>query len=163
MKCKKIKDLLITDYTDGELNEALEKEVREHLKTCTRCSRFAEDLRQISITQFKKAAGIKAPESIWYAIKRTLEQEQPKGSLTRVTDSLQALFLARRPALTAATVIAVILIAVVLTRMPFNRQTAVNEYLDEQVTFMSYLAGDKVNHYDMDDMDLGTAIEKYLL
>ena len=63
-----------------------------------------------------------------------------------------------------ATALILILIAVVLTRLPFDGGKAVGAYIEEELGFLSYLTSDVETGYaDIETGDLGTTIEEYLL
>lgn len=164
MNCKEIKDL-ISSYIDGDLNEELQKEVKHHLTTCNQCKQLEVSLSRLVIKPLKKAEKIKAPEAVWYQIKTVIEEKPKKGFLPYVIDSLFSSFLARKPVFAVVTIMVLILIGVALIeRVPFNGKEAVNTYLEEQIQFISYLEGDeRISYSDIDDVELGTTIEKYLL
>ena len=159
MNCKEIQELIMTDYIDGEIEEKLEKEVREHLKSCSRCQEFEGSLRKEAIEPFKKVEPVSPPEFTWSKIKRRIEEEKTKGWLAGLGDGLRAIFTIRKPAVAAATIAVVILIiAVIFTQLPFSRRNGLNEYLAEQAEFLSYLDKEETS-----SLDLGTNLEEYFL
>lgn len=164
MNCNKIKDL-ISSYIDGELSETLQKEVEQHLNTCNQCKQLEETLRRIVIEPFKKAEKTKAPEAVWHQIKTAIEEKPTKSFFPDVIDRLSSSFFARKPVLAVVTIMVLIFIGVALIKqVPFNSQEAVNTHLKEQMQFLSYLESDeRISYSDMDNVELGTAIEKYLL
>jgi len=164
MNCKEIKDL-ISIYIDGELNEALQKEVKQHLNTCDQCKQLEEALREIVIKPFKKAEKIKAPEAVWHQVKTTIEEKPTKCFLHDVIDKLLSSFFIRKPAFAVVTIMVLIFMGAALIKwVPFDSQEAVNTYLEEQIQFLSYLESDeRIDYSDMDDVELGTTIEEYLL
>lgn len=163
MNCKRIKELIMTDYVDGEASAELQKEVEEHLSTCSQCKQFEQALRQIAVEPFKKAQIIKPPESVWYGIKEAIEEKQSEGLFVGLKNVLSTIFNLRKPVVAMAIVAAVIFIAAVFVKLPFNNQHAVSGYLEEQIDFLSYLDADEINYFNGEYVDLGTTIEEYFL
>ena len=53
MRCERIQELLLTDYTDTEASEALRGEVAEHLASCASCRAFARTVSEKAVMPFK--------------------------------------------------------------------------------------------------------------
>ena len=160
MNCERMKDL-IGDYIDDELGEALREEVKKHLNACGKCRQMGEALRGLAIEPLKKAEKIKAPEEIWQRIRMRIEQEEVARLLPDLAEKLRAFARLRKPTFAVATCITIILAALLITRLPLNGQKALNAYIEEQIEFFSYLADEEEPDYS--GMDLGTAVEEYLL
>ena len=162
MKCKEIKELLMADYIDGEVSEVLKKEVQGHLNTCSECRQFEHVLRKTAIEPFKRAGQIQPPDAVWNQIRETIAkgEEQAEGFLVGLRDRLHAIFSARKSVFVVATVMIIILVTIVFTRLPFNSQEGVSGYLEEQAEFLAYLDGDATGFFDKDYIDLGTSIEE---
>ena len=56
MRCDKVKELLMTDYIDKELDGAAEKLVRQHLESCAACRAFEAAVQKSAIKPLKAAA-----------------------------------------------------------------------------------------------------------
>ncbi|MFH1655667.1 MAG: hypothetical protein ABH954_03550 [Candidatus Omnitrophota bacterium] len=160
MNCEKIKDLILTDFSDGRLNEKLQKHISEHLNSCKNCQEFAQAVQKMTIEPFKKAKRTLAPEYLWQRIKDKISAQEPKPAFTGLLDNLRVIFHSK-PALALATIAAVIIIAAILFRQPINGNE-VNIYLNEQIDFVSYL-GENGNGNGSSALNLGTAIEEFLL
>ena len=165
MNCRRIKELIMTDYIDNEISEEVKKQIKRHLKDCSQCRQFEQTLRQAAVEPFRKAEEVQPPDSIWPQIKEniTVQEKQAEGFFVGLRDRLQLIFTARRPVFAVATIMAVILIAVIFRRLPFNSQNGVSGYIGEQIEFFSYLGADETGDFDTDYIDLDTAIEKYFL
>lgn len=164
MNCKRIQELLITDYSDGEISERLKRMVERHLSICNECRQFEQAVLKTTIEPFKKAQKIKPPNYVWSQIKETIIKEksrQPERVLVNLRDFLYRILYIPKPAFVIATAMVVILVAIIVTRMPFDNQKMVNGYLEEQMVFLSYLDTDELGYYDEDYIDLGTSIEEY--
>lgn len=82
MQCDKVKDILITDYIDNELEANARLKIEEHLSRCSSCKAFKEDLLNITIEPLKGVKEAIPPEFIWSRIKNSLEEQKaPKNSL----------------------------------------------------------------------------------
>jgi len=160
MNCEKIKDLILTDYSDGRLNEKLQKHIAEHLNSCGQCREFAQALQKTSIEPFRKAQKISAPDYLLSRIKDKIIAQEKRSAFTGLFDNLR-IILHPKPALALATIAAVIIIAAILFRLPINGNE-VNIYLNEQIDFVSYL-GENGNGNGYSEPNLGTAIEEFLL
>ena len=162
MNCKRIKELITTGYIDGEINVELQKEVEQHLNTCSQCRHFEQVLRQTAIEPFKNVEEVKPPQSVWNKIKETIAKEKRAKELPLgLRDRIHAIFSVGKPVFAVVTVITVILMTMVFTRLPFNSQKVVSGYLEEQAEFLGYLDTDAAGSYDKDYMDLDTSIEQY--
>jgi predicted anti-sigma-YlaC factor YlaD len=172
MNCEEVRELLLTDYIDGQIREDLHMRIHQHLNTCSKCRAFQQDLIQRVVEPFKKAEKPKVPTELWYSVKKAITgQRQRKGLLVDFLVNLQIFVQARKPAFAFVSVVAVVLLVVALTQLSFNKQDVVNTYLEEQIDFLVYLSASS----DVDDLgidylnlgisyiDLGTSIEKYLM
>ncbi len=164
MNCKKIKELIITDYVDGEIDLTLRKKIEGHLKVCNQCRQFMQALRQSAIEPFKGAKRNIPPESVWRNIESAIEQQRTRNVFGNIIDKIYTLFPVRKPALVVAAIIAIVLIALVIMKPPFDSRNAINAHLNEQVEFLAAInSGYEPAYPDMDYTDLGTSIEEYFL
>ena len=169
MKCKDIMDLILTDYIDGELNATEEKNIEAHLKSCLRCREFLNEVMQSTAAPFTNAERLKAPESIWYGVKRIFAQEKPRGLLSGSMEGLRSILTFRRPVLATTTLAVIILIVIAVFMLPSGtmitsgNRNGVNAYLDDQILYFSYLGNGEEFYSEVDNIDLGTSIEEYLL
>lgn len=163
MKCKKIKDLLLTDYIDGQINSDLKRRIDEHLSRCQDCRDFAAQLNSTVIKPFRESTLVEPPYAVWQGIKEeiTPQREYEQGLFRRLRDNLKHIFTAPKPVFAMATALTLIIAAFIFTQVPFNGKKATNNYLQEQIDFLGYLeiSEDYTNGY----MSLDTAIEEYFL
>ena len=173
MRCERMKELVITDYSDGEISDALKREVEEHLRTCSACRQFKQEVQKTAIHPFKRVQELKPPASVWNQIKETIalkERKQLDGVFADLKGFIRHGILTRKPVGALATVVTVILIALVLARFPFRstevsvtRVNGVNGYVEEQIEFLGSLDSGETDYYEEEFMYLGTSIEDYLL
>lgn len=162
MRCKRAKKLL-TEFIDGELNNALEARVKDHLRVCDGCREAEKALRSIAVEPLRNAEKTKAPEEIWHNIKNEITSRKEEGPVFDIREVLSGLLSTRKPAWVLAAAAAII-IAIAVSRLGTYGQYAINSYLNEQVEFFASLDNETERDYpDAGYAGLGTAIEEYLL
>jgi len=154
MKCEEIKNFII-DYIDGEIDEAGYKNIKVHLDTCASCRRLEQSLRQAVIDPVKRAERVDLPEGMWQRISDRIQRPSFKW-----TDALRI----KKPLLVPVAVALVLFVVAFFLKEPPITENMLNEYIGENLDFLSELVenGDE-SYYTVEDIDLGTAIEKYLL
>jgi len=165
MNCKRTQELIMTDYSDNEANDALRKDVERHLNSCNGCRDFKRNLEEAAIQPFRTTEKVKPPDFVWNRIKEniTSEKEEKRNVLFNLRDSLYNVFAVRKPAFAVTAVIVTIIIALFLARPPFNGTKLVNNYVGEQIEFLILLDVNATDSLDGEYADLGTSIEEYLL
>lgn len=165
MNCKKIKELIMTDYVDGEANSSLQRDIKEHLASCKDCRQFERTLQRTAIEPFKNAQKIQPPDIVWDRIKEAVGIKGPRreGILVDLKERMAAIFVVRRPAVSLAAAMILILLATIFTRPFFISPDPMADYVEDQVVFLSYLDTDTAGFFNGEGMDLGTAIEEYFL
>ena len=76
MKCKKIQELLLTDYPDGEVRGRLKNKVEEHLRTCFKCREFERELRGAAIDPFQNTTKITPRDVVWERVRESFVSEE---------------------------------------------------------------------------------------
>ena len=156
MNCEKIKELILTDFSDNRLDEKVKKQVNAHLNSCVGCREFAQSVNKIAIDPLKRAEQENPPDYLWYRIKERIGGEKPQPALSGVLQNLQVFF-HPRPAFALASIAVVVIIASVLFR-PYLRGKEINLYLNEQMDFVSSLGQNGSS-----EINFGTSIEEFLL
>jgi len=162
MQCKKIQELLKTDYLDGEVNPQEEQFIKEHLAQCPECSRLEKELR-VHHLLFQGAKRKQVPERIWGNIRdaivaERLNQEEEALSLG-ILRRLRDFIFARRPVFVlAASLSVIILFAVVATVFIQNKVSLSKQNAAESILGYSF---NGENGYVL--YDLGTNVEQYFL
>ena len=142
MNCKKIQDLLKTDFLDGELNNGQRNHIQKHIASCDHCKTFFANLRQNAVEPFKNFKEIKPPEAVWARIEKKI-LTNPKSTFSIfewLKDNISPLFYFPRPAyaFTAMLLICVMTYFLYLQPSAFRRQET-NEYLLDQANFIQEL------------------------
>ena len=164
MDCKRIKESIITDYIDRELDERLMKEIAAHLRACRECRLFEESLRKAAIEPFKNIKEIRPPEYLWERIKENIKKEntrQELGLFVYIRNYLQSVFAIPRPVFAATAVIIVCIILGVILEVSLSSQHRITGYLQDQIDFISSLDTNSSNSSTTNHSDFGTTIEEY--
>jgi len=182
MECKKIQELLLTNYIDGEASDALKNEVERHVNSCHPCRQFKRDLLKTVIDPLRKAKKSKPPDFVWNHIKEALEKEAivfekrgKSGGLlpnlwNYVThfchwDSLRrrgGLFSVPKSALALATGLGVVIVLMItVSRFQTNNQRVTKAYPEKQVEYLANVIGDSEYFSLEENNGYGTAIEEY--
>ena len=164
MDCKRIKELITTDYVDKELDEKLMNEIAAHLRVCRECSVFEESLRKTAIEPFKNTKEIRPPEYLWERIKENIKKEntrQELGLFVYIRNYLQSVFAIPRPVFAATAVIIVCIILGVILEVSLSSQHRITGYLQDQIDFISSLDVNSSNSITNNHGGLGTTIEEY--
>ncbi|MEI6633027.1 MAG: zf-HC2 domain-containing protein [Chlamydiota bacterium] len=117
MKCTEIRELIASDYLDGEIEGDARGEVARHLEACLGCRQFEGTVRRAAVDPFRGAPRDTAPASLWLKVQRGIAREQERGVCAALTRAWRSL---RFPAYAAASAAAAALIAVFLARAPFT-------------------------------------------
>ena len=75
--CRIFKDLILTDYIDGQLMQEKKEQIRAHLLVCPSCRQLAEEVRNDLSTPLKEAERKEVPPELWSVIKERIEKETP--------------------------------------------------------------------------------------
>ena len=152
MNCKKIRELIMTDYIDGELREKLERKTREHLARCSDCRVFESELKKSAIEPFKDAKKLEAPGIVWENVREAIKEPEKAPVI-----------IIRRPAFSFALATVAIILIAIFTIPLFRGPGAVTSYMEEQAGVFAYLDNGESGFMNGEDEGLGTTIEEYFL
>jgi anti-sigma factor RsiW len=167
MKCRKMQELLLTDYLDNETSEALKHEVEEHLNNCLKCRQFERALQETTVEPFQNAERIKAPDSIWDQIKEAIaleEREKAKGFFPELRDILQRILAVPKTTFGLITItIAVFSMVIILYKFQTHNQRLITVSQERQIEYLTYVMEDSEYFSTDENGDYDTAIEEYFL
>jgi len=170
MDCREVRDLLLTDYADGELDGATRGAVERHAAMCPACRRFAEQVRAVAVAPLRGAGVCDAPPSLRGKVMRAIEAERRRSERSWRVLRWGWLPTLRRPVYAVAAAAAV-LVAVFLARSsPLGRRTApaagggdlLYAYLVEQSSALASPNGNGTGNGG-DSATFGTVVEEYLM
>jgi len=161
MECDKIRNL-INDYIDNELDERRFKEVEKHLKICPDCGKLEKDLRANVVDPLRNSERIKAPLGVWQKVEEAISVKTNKVYVFRRTLGW-AIFLRKKPILIPVALMIMFLLTIFITNNPnITKQQTINNYLLDQIQSLSELSMNGEEDSYGSDLNLDTAIERYL-
>jgi predicted anti-sigma-YlaC factor YlaD len=161
MQCKKIQELLKTDYLDGEIDQEQLKFIQQHLAQCPQCRVLESELQNQRRT-FKQAKQQQVPERVWQNIRDAIIRQnlnQESDSKIGVLEQLKHFLFAPKPAFALASII----VALIVTLTFFGTATMRNQVSNTENNIESLLTyGLNSESTDL-TYDFGTNLEEYFL
>lgn len=164
MRCARCKELIMTDYTDGELEQGVREEVAGHLESCASCRKFKEVFIKKAVKPIKSAELIEPPEFIWHNIKeRIISERQPatQSALSALRERLSRVFAIPKPVLATAAVM-VIVFGLMVAGLSVYRQSVKGSFMSEP-EFFSTEVGEYNGESGLSDSGFGTSIETFFM
>jgi len=160
MRCDKVKELLMTDYIDGELDGATEKLVRQHLESCVECRAFEAAVQKSAVKPLKAATQKRPPAYVWERIRREVYEEKSSIAFGSLKERLGELFAVPRLRLVAVTVAMVLIVSAFVGYQRYADQRALDTYIDEQVSFLSDLSNGGIDGGE-DYLEMGDELDNF--
>jgi anti-sigma factor RsiW len=159
-KCEQFKDLILTDYMDGELDKELKTSVESHLLDCGDCRAFFKEVKNKAALPFQQASRQPVPEELWLTIRQGIEgQAQSSSPIEALMDRLKGLIIFPRLVPVFAS-LALMFLAGSVTLNTINIQRAQAKDQGEYLVSLLSTSGSSASS---DSNDLGTPIEHYFL
>ncbi len=160
MKCKRVMELLLTEYIDERLNEKENLEVKNHLESCQGCRDYYNLINKEVVAPLRNAREVTPSEEVWQGIRNKIIERklaaQNEGILARIKDTLAL----RKPVMA---LISVILILAIFSGIKISEHASyitVRNYIQEKMT----LVGETENDTEtFNGNGFGTSIEEFLL
>jgi anti-sigma factor RsiW len=161
MECKRTKELLLSDYRDGRLDESSSSELKAHLDKCFDCRSFEAAIREAAVLPFKDLQRHEVPEAVWRNIKERIADrgDRPLSLLEVIKGRLKVLA-SPKPALVFASTMVIFLVmfgAIAKYRVERGR---FQDYFAQQMDFYSMLDHGQEN--DIDIARTGNSMEEYI-
>lgn len=153
MDCKKIEEIILTDYMDGRLDSRELKAVEAHLASCGRCRELASEAAGIG-KELRLAEELTPSPAVWQRIRAAISGEPARAMPAQnFFQSLRLSFARLRPAIVVASAVAVILAVLITARLMPPGGSLGQEEIMSLVSIEENGAG----------YDLGTPVESYFL
>lgn len=156
MNCKKVQDLILTDYLDEQSGTELKNVLEDHLSSCFHCREFASVAQKSIIDPFMNAEKVQPADHVWRHIKERIEEEPAPAasrSLAFFWNMLRESFLFTRTAYALAGILIIFFAAMSWNRTNMNREIEHIEYLVDVTEDVS----------NNQNAGYGTAMEDYFL
>ncbi len=161
MQCRKIREVLKTDYLDGEVNAREQQYINEHLVQCPECRKLEKEL-QTQRLLFQNVNRQQVPERLWQNIRDAIiteglnqENSVNHGILLRLRESIRP----PRSVFALASALMVIIFVVVFAGALIQKRQSLSRENDGEIITdynLNIETGDLL-------YDLGTGIEEYFL
>ena len=165
MTCGKIKELILTDYIDNEMNDEEKVRLNMHLVHCHGCKEFLETVNNAAVGPFAGAKQIQPPGFIWQRVREAViagQQEKIRFS-AGLLEKLKAVFYFPKPVLVISTIAALALIIALTATLKFSNKAGPGINREDQVEYSTYSIETPVSALLNNDGGFGTSVEKYFL
>ena len=159
-KCDHFKDLILTDYIDGELDKNSAGSLESHLLDCSDCRVFLKEVKDNAALPFQQVLHQPIPAQLWDTIKQNIEHEnQARSPLADLIAQLKGWVVAPRMVPVLASLILMFLAGSV-TLKTIQIQQAREKDQGEYLVALLSLRDPSV---PSENNDWGTPIEHYFL
>ena len=163
-KCEQFKDLILTDYIDGELDKDSAARVESHLLDCSYCRAFLKEVKNNAalspVSYPENILRQPVPAELWDTIKQGIENEEFGASpLEELIDKLKGLIAFPRLVPVFASLVLMLLAGSVTLNTIQNQQAQAKD----QGQYLISLLSSTGPSASSDNNDLGTPIEHYFL
>jgi hypothetical protein len=93
-KCDHFKDLILTDYIDGQLGKGMAENLESHLLDCGDCRAFFKEIKNNVTAPLQQATRQPVPSELWSTIKQNIElKNQATSPITDLVERIKGLFI----------------------------------------------------------------------
>ena len=165
MKCKKIQEIILTDYLDGQLNEKQKSSLGLHLAECKGCKEFSTYAMKNIAGLFTNAERLIPSEIVWRRIKGNIEAERPNkpGFVIGFFERLKGSLYIPKPVTIFVTALTFILVASLVLALYIGNQNKLNYNSQKTIQDKDYYEELLSDTYTTKDTGFGTAIEENFL
>jgi anti-sigma factor RsiW len=162
-KCNHIKDLILTDYMDDQIDDALKKQVESHLHQCASCRAFALESQENLAVPFQKLDRQVVPAHLWKNIQEKIQEEQSyqPSFLDLAKDWIGGITFPKLVPVLASLVLVVLIGSNVMVNQQVQQAQQVQE--EEQVIYLASVFSSVEQTDALAEKGLETPIEQYFL
>jgi len=155
MNCKKIKELLLTDYADGCANANEMSTINTHLTSCAQCSAYKDRLFSDVINPLRAQAHAQVPSYLQAKVRSASYVENSKGY------SVFSVFSFLHGWKGVASMCGLFMVALLLMYTPNKKSENIS---NEHINYISETVyGESLQANNSENLNFGTAVETYLL
>lgn len=165
MNCKKIKELILTDYIDNQMSDEDKIRLDIHFAHCHGCKEFFETVKRTLVEPFANAKKIEPPEFIWHRVKEAIIAKQQKklSFVAGILEKLKFVFSIPKPALALSSGMVLFLIVMLTATLKFSDNETLENNGEEQAEYSTYSIDLPASALLNNDGGFGTSVEKYFL
>ncbi len=158
-KCDHFKELILTDYIDGELGKDSAGSLENHLLDCDECRAFFKEVKN-NAAPFQQASRQPVPAGLWEAIRQSIEHEnQATNPFADFIDRLRGLIVFPRMVPVFASLALILLVGSVTLNTIQVQQVKERDQGEYLVSLLSPAGPSAAS----ENNNLGTPIEHYFL
>jgi len=167
MKCEYVKELILTDYLDGQLGKEQRTQIEKHLTICRDCKEYELLTRTAVVEPFNNPERHNPPEAAWHKIREQIEEklplQEPTNSFADLIRKVKTFLYIPKPAFVVTTIIVLLIAVITVIKLQPEDQKIVKVNPESQIECITYLISvfdqETVNGND----DFGTSIEELFL
>ena len=165
MKCKKIQEIILTDYLDDQLNEKQKSLIDRHLAGCQGCKSFSIYVRKNITGLFANTEGQIPSEIVWRRIKESIadKERNKSGIIIGFFEKFKGAFYIPKPAVIFATTLTFILVVSLMVALHIGNQKKLNYNGQKAIQDSDYYQELSSDDYTTENTGFGTAIEENFL
>ena len=165
MKCKKIQEIILTDYLDGQLAERQRSLLSRHLAGCQGCKKFSIYVMKNIAGLFTNAERLIPSEIVWRRIKGSIEDEETNKPAVVIGffERLRGVLCIPKPVMIFATALTFILVTSLVLALYIGNQNRLNYSSQKTIQDNDYYEKLFSDAYTAKDTGFGTAIEENFL
>jgi len=155
MNCKKIKELLLTDYADGCIKVNDLADLNEHLSVCAQCNAYKEKLFSNVINPLRAQARVQVPSYLQAKVRSAVYVENSKGHC------VFSVFYFLHNWKGFGAICGLFMLAFLLMYTPNKKAENIS---DEHINYLTEtIYGESLQANASESSDFGTVVETYLL
>ncbi len=167
MKCKYVKELILTDYLDEQLEKEQKTQIEKHLTICRDCREYELLTKKAVVEPFNDLERHNPPEATWNKIREQIEEElplqEPANSFADLILRIKSFLHIPKPAFVVTAIIVLLLAVITVIKLQPEDQKIVKVNPESQIECINYL----MTVFDQETMngndDFGTSIEELFL
>ena len=167
MKCEYVKELILTDYLDGQLGKEQRTQIEKHLTICMDCKEYELLTRTAVVEPFNNLERHNPPEAAWHKIREQIEEklplQEPTNSFADLIRKVKTFLYIPKPAFVVTTIIVLLIAVITVIKLQPEDQKIVKVNPENQIECITYL----ITVFDQDTVngndDFGTSIEELFL
>ena len=160
MKCDRVRELVLTDHTDGEIKANSREAVKRHVAKCRECRDMEKNVMRTR-EAFHDMRHVEPPAYLWPRIKEAVSIKEAKKPAVSVDilGALKDLFFGPRYVFARATAAALVILVIVFAGLAIQKH-----YMDKDISYEEVFGFESVDiNGGNTASDLGTDIENYFL
>ncbi len=159
MNCKRMKNLILTDYIDGNLKGHALKEIELHLGSCPTCHSIVQDAKAAG-KLFRAVSRQEAPAEVWHKILAEINATPVRRPFPETVLMYMRYYISHlKPAVVIASAAALLLFAVTAVRLMPHKDYLETMGAQDDILTISYASYEE----DASEYDLGTSAEMFFL